>query len=331
MSELQVEVVIPEVIAARTTVELGVADAYIDGLRERLSGVSADTTTGYQIVKAGISEVRTIRTGVDKSRKELKVSALEWCAKVESEAKRVIYLLREIENPLIKEKKRVDDEVARLRREAEEKERLEALAIKREEREEAEAKELAERNALKADEEAAREAQRKELEEAATKLAEATEAVEADRRKLAAEWREQQQTFAEDQEKLRIDRRKVESREQAIKEKDRVARDAREAVEQEARDIEEHAKAELRVAEKLVEQKRLEDERKPDREKLADFGDALDDVKVPELKTDWGKSVLKNICEHLMYAIDGAHHQDYTPTDGLVAAAAAETVTDQTP
>ena len=102
-------------------IELGVADSVIAELGARLNGITADTPTRYQMVKAGIQETRHLRTGVDRSRKELKRDPTEFCRKVDAEARRLTHLLLEIENPLKDEKDRVDDEKELIKKEKAEK------------------------------------------------------------------------------------------------------------------------------------------------------------------------------------------------------------------
>lgn len=91
-------------------VEYGITDAAIAELRERLGGLKIVTAEDYKTVAGAIAEVRTLRVGVDKKRKELKADAMAWGKKVDVEAKRITEQLVEIEGPLKLERTRVDDE-----------------------------------------------------------------------------------------------------------------------------------------------------------------------------------------------------------------------------
>ena len=89
-------------------------------------------TIEYSAVSRGISEIRSLRTSVEKKRKELKADALEWGRKVDIEAKRITGMLLEIENPLKALKSKVDEEKARVKAEKDrlEKERIDAIKAK---------------------------------------------------------------------------------------------------------------------------------------------------------------------------------------------------------
>lgn len=312
-----------QVIDSTTPVELGVADKVIDGLRARLTGLSADTQPGYQIVKAGISEVRGYRTGVNRSRKALKASALDWGRKVEAEAKRVTDLLLAIEEPLKEEKARIDDEAERLRKETEEQLRLTVLA-----------KELAEKEEREAEVAAQREAERKEREVEATKIQKQREALELDRKRLAEEQLEWQRELDSREGVLAAERAKIEADKQAIQEnarKERELKESKAALVKLREEREKFAEAEkVRFAEEQAEQERLAEERKPDREKLEDFGDRLQSVEIPRLKTDWGKGVLEKIADHVQSAVDIAYCGSETQDD-QAAQDAADQLLEQSP
>ena len=309
------------VIDSTTPVELGVADEVIAGLKGRLTDLKADTHQGYVTVKSAITEVRTYRTGVERARKELKKSALDWGKRVDAEARRVTDLLLEIETPLREEKARIDDEAERLRKEKEEAERL---AI--------EAKERAEREARQAEEAAKREAERKEREAESARLAEERKRLNEERKRLEAEQREQQKEIEKERQKVASEREAIEAEKRAVEEKARKERESKEATEREEHEKQEQAKAaeaqKVRLAEEKAEAARLAEERKPDVEKLRDFGEKIKALKPPKLKTDWGRGVLDDVRSFLRSAAKAAYYE----TDGdLVATAAAETVCEQSP
>jgi hypothetical protein len=87
-------------------------------MRDKYKNMAIVKPADYKAVSAAISEVKTKRVEVEKTRKVFKADALEYGRKVDAEAKRVTALLLEIEEPLKATKQAVDDEKAR---EAEEK------------------------------------------------------------------------------------------------------------------------------------------------------------------------------------------------------------------
>ena len=91
-----------------------VTDAALAEIKQRYNELKiqgADDKAGYDAVKAAISELRTIRTGIEKKRKELKDVALRYGRAVDSEAKRITGELTPIEERLTKEKERTDKEI----------------------------------------------------------------------------------------------------------------------------------------------------------------------------------------------------------------------------
>lgn len=96
-----------------------ITDAKLAELRQKYAEVpDATTPEGYALVKAGLSELVPLRTGVDKKRKELKAESLEWGRKVDAEAKRITEVLEAIETPLRSAKEAVDAEAERVKQEA---------------------------------------------------------------------------------------------------------------------------------------------------------------------------------------------------------------------
>lgn len=101
-------------------VELGVADAVIAGLAKRLQGAKADTPAGYEVVRRGLAECRTLRRQAKDGHRELKESALRWGRACDNELRRVNDLVIEVERPL------VDDMLAAEDRKEAEREKLAA-------------------------------------------------------------------------------------------------------------------------------------------------------------------------------------------------------------
>lgn len=272
-------------------VELGPADTVIAGLRKRLEGQKADSSSGYKIVVAGIRETRTHRTDVDRGRKQLIKSAQGWIREVNGEARRVTGLLLDIESPLKQEKLRIDYRNEQIKKEEDKKIRLAQDAKERAEREAREKEKAAERERVRLQQEAERkrlEAERADLEKQraaqTTRHRAEQEILNAERRELEQDRknlkREQQKTAEEVRKKLEA--------EEATRQKQRAEQVAREKAEQAKLDAIEQEK---QRKEREAEQDRLAEERKPDAEKLRDFAQALLFVECPKLKTGWGRQI----------------------------------------
>jgi hypothetical protein len=157
-------------------------EAEIALLKQDAAGLLADpdcaaTPEGYRQVAKVIAATTKARNIVERRRVELKRDALEWGRRVDAEAKRVVGLLLEVEEPLRLAKAKVDDERDRMLQEQEEA-RLAALEA------EQRAKREAEEARWRADRAAEAEANRKEAERIAAERA----ALEEERRaKLASE------------------------------------------------------------------------------------------------------------------------------------------------
>lgn len=81
-----------------------VTDAAIAELKQELSGL-----TEYNAVSKGIAKVRTLRTRIEATRKQLKADSLAWGRKVDAEAKRITEQLEAIEEPLKLLKAAIDE------------------------------------------------------------------------------------------------------------------------------------------------------------------------------------------------------------------------------
>jgi len=110
-----------EIIAKYNFTEQAIAKLKTDYLVLKINGL--DDKKGYQAVDTARKDVKTKRVEVEKRRKELKADALEYGRKVDNIAKEITTKLEEIENHLISEQKAIDDEIAKIRAEKEEKER----------------------------------------------------------------------------------------------------------------------------------------------------------------------------------------------------------------
>ena len=104
-------------------VKYNVTDASIEELREKYAIVpKVNTSAELKTLKADITVVRTLRTSVEATRKDLKKEALEYGRKVDTEATRIKEKLISIEQPMKDEQKRYEDKIKAAK---EEEERLE--------------------------------------------------------------------------------------------------------------------------------------------------------------------------------------------------------------
>ena len=271
-----------------TAVSLGVADTVIEGMAGRLVGLDASSPAGYEQCRLGAAEVRTCRTGVEKSRKEMVQDSVTWQKKVNAEAKRVTALLVAIENPLKVEMKRVDDEIARVRAEAEQMQQklLDNLAhaeqariddINREFRKEKEAEEAAKKEQARAKLEARMEEERVERQEKQKQVDEGYEALRVERTAFEA--------LREEHRALREECRKQEAEAAAAQKlKDDEARDKRIAAESAAAE-------KVRVA-------NLEAQA-PDKRALGTYVQHMMGLQCTELSTEWGQEELDRIQDAL--------------------------------
>lgn len=71
---------------------------------------------GYELVRTGIAELRSLRNRVEDKRKELKEPFLRAGQSIDAEAKRIATRLQPLENALKAEKERVDNEIEAIKR-----------------------------------------------------------------------------------------------------------------------------------------------------------------------------------------------------------------------
>ena len=140
-------------------VQYDVSVEAIAQLAEDLAGVTFDTPEKYKDGVKKIAQVRGMRTAVEKRRKDLKASSLEFGRKVDAAARTLTDRLEAIETPLLAAKKAVDDEDERLKKE---KERADLIAL--------EAKLKADREAAEAAAKLIREADEKQIAEERARL-----------------------------------------------------------------------------------------------------------------------------------------------------------------
>jgi len=85
-----------------TNTEIGLAE-----LRKKYPATL--TADDYQIIAAGVKEVRKLCINLESARKEIKAPFLKACTAIDKEAKRITIELEKISDPMIEIKKRVDD------------------------------------------------------------------------------------------------------------------------------------------------------------------------------------------------------------------------------
>lgn len=234
-----------------------VSEAWISQTRMNFQDLSAATPGGYEEVRLAIANVRDVRVAIEKRRVELKADALSYGRLVDSEAKRFMTLLLEIEDPLRAKKAAIDDVAARKKAEAEaEKIRaVEAEIAANRAKQEAEARAVREAEEKRlADERAALAAERKKLEAeqaalesqrlAAIAESQAKERAEAARIEAARKAEQERLDAAAAAERTRIDaeREKLAAERRQEEERQRAQRQALEA--EERRILAERVKAE---------------------------------------------------------------------------------------
>lgn len=122
MSTVEQEQITGELVSNQieAPIRFSVTNEAIHFLRKKLTGLTANSPTGYKAVQAGIAETRMLRSSVESTRKALKEKALTYGRLVDGEAKRITSLLEEIEEPLKLEKQLVDEAKEAANREAKE-------------------------------------------------------------------------------------------------------------------------------------------------------------------------------------------------------------------
>lgn len=259
-------------------VRYDVDEAALALVREQCAALTCDTPAGYEEVRTAIGRLRATRTKIEKRRVELKADALAYGRLVDTEAKRVTALVTEIESPLQAKKDAVDNELARIKAEADAAKlrAIEAEIEANRAKQEAEAKAIRDAEEARiAVERAALAAERAAMEAERAK-AEAARKAEADR--IAAE----QAIVAEAQRKERA----------ALDAQLRAIEAARVAAEREEYERQAKARAEKDAAERLerehVEKLRREAELAallPDLEKVRTFIVAIRALVAPKVRS----------------------------------------------
>ena len=198
-----------------------------------------------------------MRVNIEKKRKELKASSLEFGRAVDGEAKRLTSAVLEVESHLLSQRKIVEDEKERIKKEIEE--------IERKAQEKLAAEKLAKEEAERAEQEAILAKQRAEQAEIDRKQKEQQEKIDAQLREIS----EKERKIAEDK---RIEEARVQAE---VDTKERIAK------EEEARKV---AQEEKRIREEIIEKERILS--LPDNELMKEYANKLLGVVVPTMKTD---------------------------------------------
>jgi len=232
-----------------------------------------DDVEGYEQVREARLFIKAERVNVEKKRVELKEDSLRYGRAVDTEAKRITEAILEVENHLIAEQKKIDDEKAHIKFEKEQREKLPA------------------RNALLAEVSAEiSEAELLTLDDAA--FAEVLNL-------LMAKKLEQQRIEQEEKERaLRAEAERIDAEKKAIEQQKLDAeRDARHKaeVEEAARKAAEDARIQAEIDAKRKEDERIAaeaaakaeaeriDAERPDTEKLYSFAGAFRAIPFPEV------------------------------------------------
>ncbi len=104
-------------------INYNVTNAALAELKERHAGKVVTDKASLKVVTGAIGEVRTLRTSIEKKRKELKADSIAWGKRVDAEAIRLTEALLEIETPMKESKAEFGAQLAEGKRLEEEKER----------------------------------------------------------------------------------------------------------------------------------------------------------------------------------------------------------------
>lgn len=281
-------------------VKFDISEEQIGRAGAKCQAMGFDTPQRYEEGRKALADIRRIRVAVEKRRVDLKAEALAFGRKVDTRAKELTALLTAIEDPLAAKKAIVDDEKARIKREAEEAMQREADAAALAARELEEARIKAEREAEQArlaEERARLDEERKALDEERRK---ADEQARADRAKLDEERRIAEEAARMERDQLEAARRGIEAAERTMREtleaERRAVAEEREQNERLERERQAQIKAAADAAARAeadrlaaIEQQARLDAFKPDAEKIRSFAVTLRKVRAPDVRTDEGK------------------------------------------
>lgn len=290
-------------LSQQAITDLAARRVVIAELKEKHAGTAQldlAVKANYELCRQGIGELRKLRTGIDKRRKELVADAVQWQREVNGMAKGLVEDIELIEGPMQTAKDKLDNAVEEERKRKAEEVRLAQEAAAR----------------LKVEEEAAaaksiRDAEDARLKEDARKLAEERAAFEKERQAALAIQKDERDRIeaaqAAERAKLDEQRRAHEAEQKAARDKidaERLALEAEKAAQERARfEQEAKAKAEKEAAERVERQRilaeqaaaakaeadRKEAERiesvRPDVEKVHGIAKQIAEIKWPAVKS----------------------------------------------
>lgn len=226
---------------ANQIVEYDVTEQQIAAKKAAYAAIVFDNPKGYEEGRLAIADCRSTRVGVEKRRKEMKASALEWERKVDAAAKTLTAMIEDIETPLQVRKDAVDAVKAEAKRQREEAARLEL-----------EAQIKADREALEAQMAAARKVEEDRLAAIAEEQKLESDRLAAERAAIDAARKVEEDRVAAERAKLEADRVAEENRRRVAREQEE-ARAAAVKAEEEARAA--AALAEIEAARRAEEQR----------------------------------------------------------------------------
>lgn len=316
------------------------AIAELDGRYRKLTVKDVNDVAGYEVVKKARIDIKKRRVDVEKTRVALKAESLEYGRKIDGEAKRIFALLEPIENHLITQEKIVDDEKERIKKEAEEKERVRIQA--RTEKLVSlgmsfngiiysfNGTSLPHDLMTKATDEqmdtfyhkveTAAEARRKEeegkrlaLEAEQKRLAE----IEAEQKRIADEQAKKERALKAEADRIEAEKKaaddakkKEEAERIRVQELEKARMEAAEkAKKEEAARIEREAKEKAEKEAKAEAERKRKEARAPDKEKIAIFLNAVTSVHVPKMKTEEGNEVLNYIIKGISQVVTQANER----------------------
>lgn len=274
------------------------SDAKIAALKNKyikLKVKSMEDIDNYMACKSAHQEMKGLRIAIEKKRVELKSSSVAFGKAVDTEAKRLIAGVSEIEDHLLTQRRVVEDEKKRLQEEQERKVQEEQNRIKREEEERLEK--------IRLDQEAE-----------AKRLKGQQDKIDAANRKVEEE-KESNRLEKERLEKEKIDAEAAKKR--AIQdEKDRVVNEKKRAEELEKAKKEAAEKAKKEEQEKVIREKKekeladfkakeakIEAEKKAsDKDKLLVMASGIKSIKFPDVKSTASEKILEKVDELLKQA-----------------------------
>jgi len=257
-------------------VEYSVTDAALESYRAEflpLTIKGLDDHEGYEKVKEARLFIKGERVNVEKKRVELKAQSLEYGRAVDAEAKRITSAILEVEEHLIAEQKKIDDEVARIEFEKRQREKLPERTARLAEI----GAEVPEATLLKLDD------------TTFDSLLNSLTAEKLEKQRLAQEETERAQRLA--QERIEAEKKAIEDKriaEEREKQHQAEVEQARKEAAEQARlqaEIEAKRKEDERLAAEAAakaDAERIEAER-PDKEKLGRFADILAHLPFPEV------------------------------------------------